>query len=318
MKRIKHVYVLCSMAFFLATALTTAQAATSANRPAAVPADFVITPFGYYHPTCVNHLAEGDVLRAGEKAIQRASGALEPIPVCAFPHYKADGIRVDGDEPAGQDPPTISHAWIEYASISNTSSYGQIYTEWEVPPNPASHDGQTVFLFNGMEDTNDVVTIVQPVLGWNSDYANAWSIAAWNCCVNGQVNEATPAHANPGDQLKGYTFMTCSAGTLTCPSWDVVIVDEQNGNFSQLIGTSNYGQTFNWAFGGVLEVYNITKCGDYPAPDYNGGIGFHNQSVLNNNFVQISPTWTVTNLSSGLTPQCHYGGSTPKQIILKY
>jgi hypothetical protein len=295
-----------------------ALAAAAPNRPAVVPQDFVVTPFGYYHPSCVNHLAKGDVLRQDIKAIERSNGVTQNIEQCAYPHYRADGEKVVGDERAPKDP-NISHAWIEYASITTTGAYGQIYTEWDVPPSPTTNDGQIVYLFNGMEDLNDVVTIIQPVLGWNSDYAGAWSIAAWNCCVNGNVNEATPAHTNPGDHLEGYVFMNCSAGTRVCSSWDIVIVDEQNGAFSELLDTSNYGQKFNWAFGGVLEVYNIVQCTDYPQPDYAGGIGFTNQSVLNAQFVAIgNPAWSVTNLSSGLTPQCNYGGSLSKQVILTY
>jgi hypothetical protein len=162
------------------------------------------------------------------------------------------------------------------------------------------------------------VSIIQPVLGWNGNGLANWSIASWNCCPSGTTNEATPTSVNPGDHLEGYTYSTCSSGTKTCPTWDVVAVDEQNGHFSQLIGTPNEGQTFNWAFGGVLEVYNIAQCGDYPPPDYAGGIGFHNQSVLNDKYVQITPAWTITNWSSGLTPQCNYGGSNPKQVILTY
>jgi hypothetical protein len=304
----------------LVAGLTAAQALTSAGpkRPAAVPAGYVITPFGYFHPSCVGHLAKGDVLRHDEKTIQHANGTSISMHVCAFPHYRADGEQVNGDERAVQEP-NISHAWVEYASITTTSAYGQIYSEWDVPPTPANNDGQTVYLFNGLEDINDVVTIIQPVLGWNSDYASAWGIAAWNCCESGTVYEATPAPVNPGDHLEGYVFMNCGAGTKTCSSWDIVIWDRQNGNFSELLDTSNFGQTFNWAFGGVLEVYNIANCGDYPAPDYAGGIGFNNQSVLNDKFIPIaSPAWKVTNLSSGLTPQCNYGGSLPKQVVLTY
>lgn len=303
----------------LVAGLTVAQAlAAAAPRPATVPQDFVITPFGYYHPSCVNHLAKGEVLRQDIKAIEHANGTTTNIEQCAYPHYRADGEKVVGDERAPQTP-NISHAWIEYASITTTGAYGQIYGEWDVPPSPSTNDGQTVYLFNGLEDINDVVTIIQPVLGWNSDYAGAWSIAAWNCCVNGNVNEATPAHANPGDHLEGYVFMNCAAGTRVCSSWDIVIVDAQNGSFSELLDTSNYGQKFNWAFGGVLEVYNIAQCSDYPPPDYAGGIGFTNQSVLTAQFLTIAnPAWSVTNLSSGLTPQCNYGGSLSKQVILKY
>ena len=302
----------------LVASLSLAHAFAAAKHPAGVPDNFEITPFGYYHPSCIHHLAKGDNLREDLNAVQHADGTSESVQQCAFPHYKADGIKVEGPERAVQNQPDISHAWIEYASITTTSAYGQIYSEWDVPPTPTNNDGQTLYFFNGLEDIDDVVTIIQPVLGWNSDYASSWGAAAWNCCYSGGVWEATPVPVNPGDHLEGYVFMNCGSGTKTCTSWDIVIWDRQNGNFSELLDTSNYGQTFNWAFGGVLEVYNIAQCGDYPPADYAGGTGFFNQSVLNDKFTQITPAWKVANISSGLTPQCNYGGSTPKQIVLTF
>ena len=64
------------IALALLMIVTGAQALTSArpNRPAAVPADYVLTPFGYFHPSCVNHLAEGDVVREDLKVIERKNG----------------------------------------------------------------------------------------------------------------------------------------------------------------------------------------------------------------------------------------------------
>jgi len=89
-----------------------------------------------------------------------------------------------------------------------------------------------------------------------------------------------------------------------------------NGNSSELLKTSNFGQTFNWAFGGVLEVYNIVQCGDYPS---NGRIDFFEQYLYNDKGVRIAkPNWKVTKLSSGLTPQCSYGGSLPEEVFLSY
>jgi len=314
--------LLKSFALTLIAGLAVAQTPAGTNRPAGVPADFVITPFGYFHPSCIAHMAKGDVLQQDEGAIQHADGTSETIQQCGYPHYDSDGTKVVGDvKPTGNgtsEPPFIGHAWIEYASIHGTNNYGQVYSEWDVPAAPTSNDGQTVYFFNGLEQFSGDVTIIQPVLGYNSDYADAWGIAAWNCCKNGTVQEASPAKVNPGDHLEGYVFNNCKAGTAKCGSWDIVIVDEQNGNFSQLLKTSNFGQTFNWAFGAVLEVYNITKCADYPPADYVGGIGFYNESVLNDNFVSITPAWTTTNLSSGLSPSCHYGASLPKQVVLKF
>jgi len=311
--------LLKSIAFAtLFAGLALAQAPAGARRPAAVPAGYLITPFGYFHPSCVKQLAKGDVLREDRNAVEHANGSSDSVQQCAYPHYRADGEKVTGAEPAGTRPPDISHAWIEYASIHDGPDYEEIYSEWDVPANPADNDGQTVYLFNGLEDYTNDLTIIQPVLGWNSDYKDAWGIAAWNCCYSGNTWEGTPATTNPGDHLEGYVFSNCSSGSKTCTSWDIVIADEQNKNFSELIDSPNNGQTFNWAFGGVLEVYNIVQCGDYPPPDYAGGIGFSNQSVLNDKYDAITPSWKVVNLSSGLTPQCSYGGSTPKQVVLTY
>ena len=193
----------------------------------------------------------------------------------------------------------------------------QIYSEWDVPPAPTSNDGQIVYLFNGLEQYSDDVTIIQPVLGWNSDYGSAWGIASWNCCKKGTVQEATPAPVNPGDHLVGYVYNNCSAGTTKCSSWDIVIVDEENGNSSQL-NTSNFGQTFNWAFGGVLEVYNITQCSDYPPRRLPWRNRFLQPVCLKRRVCLYHPGMDSNQCIGGLTPQCNYGGSLPKQVILTY
>jgi hypothetical protein len=302
----------------LLVGLTAAQTLAPAGpkRPAAVPADYVITPFGYFHPSCVSHLANGDVVKQDENAIQHADGASENIPVCNYAHFKASGEKITGDEKASGQQPTISHAWVEFASTTTSTSFGYLFANWAVPPAPSTNDGQTVFLFPGVEDINDVVTIIQPVLGWNSDFASAWGIASWNCCKSGTVFEATPVKVSSGDTILGYMFDTCSAGTLSCGSWDIVTEDLESGKFSELLNTSSQGQTFNWAFAGALEVYNIAQCGDYPS---NGAISFYGLGLYDYKFNKIaSPAWSVTNWSSGLTPQCGYGGSLPQQVSLTY
>jgi hypothetical protein len=284
----------------------------AATRPAAVPEGYMITPFGYFHPSCVNRLAKGDVLHQESQTIERASGSIETIPMCAYPHYRADGEKVIGDERAVANP-DISHAWVENANVTTTTGYGRFWADWIVPPAPTSNDGQTVFLFNGLEDINDVVSIIQPVLGWNADFAGAWGIASWNCCINGNVNEATPVQVKSGDLIYGWMSNNCAKGTETCASWSIETLDLTTLVSSAMNGTSNYGQTFNWAFGGVLEVYNIIQCSDYP-PD---PIHFFNQGLSNDKFVQIKPKW-VMSTAAGLTPSCSYKVSLPEEIILNY
>ena len=87
-------------------------------------------------------------------------------------------------------------------------------------------------------------------------------------------------------------YDTCAAGTVSCSSWDIVTWDLQNGKFSDLYMTSSFGQTFNWAFGGVLEVYNIAQCSDYPnnPNGFSGGahgIFFNMIGLYNYNYTLI-------------------------------
>src|SRR5215831_4710850 len=57
-----------------AAGLAAAQVPAGARRPAAVPADYLITPYGYFHSSCVKHLAKGDEVRQDEKTIRHANG----------------------------------------------------------------------------------------------------------------------------------------------------------------------------------------------------------------------------------------------------
>jgi hypothetical protein len=246
---------------------------------------------------------------------------------CAYPHYRADGQPVYGDE-RNVKQPNISKSWIVSESVTTgslQSSYGFLSAQWTVPPAPTSLDGQTLFFFPGLEDANDVVTIIQPALGWNSDYQNAWGIASWNCCYSGTTYEATPQPVSPGDTILGYMFDTCSAGTVSCSSWDVVAWDLQSGKISELLNTSSQKQTFNWAFGGVVEVYGIKQCSDYPnnPNGFSGGthtISFNAIGLYNDSMQQITnPAWSFTNwVGSTATPQCGYGASVPTQVILNF
>jgi hypothetical protein len=129
---------------------------------------------------------------------------------------------------------------------------------------------------------------------------------------------------SPGDSILGYMFDTCASGTPSCGSWDVITEDLQNGKLSELLMTSSFGQTFNWAFGGVLEVYSIARCSDYPNNPNGTVLGGHSISfneigLSDDNFKRIdSPAWSVTLWANGLTPQCNYGGSVPRQVVLRY
>ena len=58
-------------------------------RPLSVPADFQVTPFGYYHPSCIKRLAEGESVVADGKVIRHIDGTEDTIPACEFPHFNS-------------------------------------------------------------------------------------------------------------------------------------------------------------------------------------------------------------------------------------
>jgi hypothetical protein len=170
-----------------------------------------------------------------------------------------------------------------------------------------------------MEDSNDVVSIIQPVLGWNMAYSgiSSWSIASWNCCPNGITDYSTPVAVKPGDVIQGTVESTCSAGTESCPTWNITTADVTSGKSTTLGNTSSEGQTFNWAFGGVLEAYEIVQCSDYPA---NSQVAFYNIALYDYNFNLISsPSWAMSYPVGRGVPQCGYAGSVAAtQVTLKY
>ena len=282
-----------------------AQAPVGLNRPSQVPADYVITPFGYFHPSCVVHLAEGEESLEGGHAIQRQDGTVYRVPTCQYPRYTASGKRIASGSMV--KPPEIADSWVVSASTTTNSSYGEIDASWNVPEAPQSYSQQTIYLFPGLEDLNLDTSILQPVLGWNSDYRRAWGIASWNCCVAGVAQESSPVRVNPHDVIAGKVKSTCSPGTLTCPTWNITTTDQTTGGTTTLRNTPNEGQTFDWAFGGVLEVYNVAQCDDFPPEKY---VNFY-PTLYDNNFnIVTDPVWSLNDWVSGQTPDCNYGGQT--------
>jgi hypothetical protein len=207
------------------------------HRPAGVPSNFVITPFGYFHPSCVLQLKKGEHVDNGG-VLHRADGSTAEVGACQYPHYMPSGEMAAGPsqtdnsatEPATEQEqgaftqpsttqpsttqPSITHSWIENSQIaaSGGPALGKEVSTWTVPPAPLINDGQTVFFFPGLETaySSGGNSILQPVIEYTD---GAWSAASWNCCQSGTANESTPIAVNPGDTMLGTTVMTCAAGT---------------------------------------------------------------------------------------------------------
>jgi hypothetical protein len=291
-----------------------AQKQAGPNRPSAVPEGYVITPFGYFHPSCVREVASGDTVLPDGR-VQHEEGTVDAdAPVCSYPRYSASGETVA----AGPKPPTISHSWIASGnSVNTTSPFGALTANWIVPPAPTTDHGQTVFLFPGMEDFVLDETIIQPVLGWNAGFFGTnWSIASWNCCPNGTTNYSTPVEVYSGDVIFGKIESNWGPGKKSS-TWNITTEDKTIAKSTTLKKTPSEGQRFTWAQGGALEVYEIVKCSDYPP---NKSATFYNLALYDQDFNRYpNPGWFLYNFSGGLAPQCNYGGTmTKRKVTLDY
>ncbi|UTH73285.1 hypothetical protein [Chromobacterium sp. IIBBL 290-4] len=266
-------------------------AAATPSHPAKVPGDYVVTPFGYFHPSCVQEISAGEKLLPLGK-IQAANGSVRAGARCAHARYSLSGQKIGPQDrqAAGKTPSASTQddgvsGWVADSELITSSAYGGINASWIVPAAPSSNDGQVVYFFPGLQDHNNVQSILQPVLGWNAFGDSAWTIASWNCCQDGTVNHSSPQTVNSGDQIVGTVQNNCKAGTKTCGSWNINTRDATLNVESPLNQTGNYGQTFNWAFGGVLEVYGVASCQDYPA---DGAMSFNNVQLFDVNKRQIT------------------------------
>jgi hypothetical protein len=263
------------------------------HRPPGVPAHYLITPHGYFDPSCVVELADEEVLDSEDNVVA-GNGFRRPLAPCAFPHFHKDGSR------AGPifDTPTVS-SWVADVESTSTGASSWISANWTVPHNPISVGSQVVYFFPGFEPLSTGDTILQPVLGWNHINTGAhWSIASWNCCRNGNNIHSPLVTVSAGANLFGYVWGTgCNSATGVCAAWQV-LTSVANGPQTTL-NTDSYGEVLNWDFSGVLEAYNVNVCQQYP-PD--NGITFSNVTVRDVNGTTVQPAWSSDLLS--VTPAC--------------
>lgn len=281
----------------------------------AAPEGYLATPHGFFHPSCVIEIGS-DEKQAPDGSIQRASGAIRSVAPCKFAHFDRSGraIAPDGssatapgpapsaavapgaaiDDPV--PPPTFS-GWLMASSNNSNGAIQRVQATWNVPPEPAIEGNQVVYYFPGIEDISNVQTIVQPVLGW---FGGSWTIASWNCCKDGNVTHSNLVGVNPGDQIFGFAAGSGCDGNGHCPNWQISTQDQTTGA-STTLNSSSFGQIFDWTFGGVLEVYDIDHCAQFPT---SGSATFRNIGVTRVGGAAANIAWPSG--SSNASPGCGY------------
>jgi hypothetical protein len=157
-------------------------------------------------------------------------------------------------------PPALGSGWITYAYWNNGTGtpITSFRTTWAVPPNPSSNDGELIYIFNGIQNSN---YIFQPVLQYGNNGAfggNYWCVASWYADgQGGTAFHSPPTQVSVGQSLLG--IMTQTPGSQAGRFNGVSLFQ---GIAASTLTISNQEQ-LTWC-AETLEAYNVQQASDYP------------------------------------------------------
>jgi len=229
---------------------------------------WVQIPGALIRPDCVHEVPNGALLQ--ENGDVFLGGAL-------VAHYDECPEAPVRTRPLNQlaaqfvDAPGTGNGWVEALQenvpLKSGDNIDKITGKWTVPNYPTAN-GALVYMFNGLEPSTQNL-IIQPVLQYGATSAggtiggNYWVIASWK--VGKTTVHSTGETVYPGDTILGTTAITSVSSGKNY--WNIQAVDTTTHSSSGLI-VSESGHTWNWAYAGVLEAYNVTSCTEFPAsPD---------------------------------------------------
>ncbi len=319
-------------------------------RPASVPANYLITPEGYFDPHCVYQVNANQVLTpagngmalvtipasavASARSLTMQSSAsarkqvaytltaeqiaaAPKVPPCDHPRYDLTGKMVPASQqdsaPAVSQNPTIN-GWLESGSAT-LGAMSYLHAQWNVPAAPSNKSSQTVYFFPGFQNLSGSAIIMQPVLGWNAGGGiPGWSGASWNCCSVGNAYHSAFIRVT-GSTISGDVGGSgCSTSTGVCSNWQIVTYDWGSGA-STTFNTNAGGRVMNWTFGGVIEAYSVGSCNEFPGTS----VTYSAFYLDNINGAHIStPSWTHNTAAAGTSPSCSYSVSGGTNVTLNY
>ncbi len=233
-----------------------AQTTATDGRPANIPANYLGTPNGWRHPSCVHQLREGEKVDVnGDIALISTGAVVQYVSPCGYPWY--DGA---GNEVSAGGPPAFNDWLIDAQADAGAVFFISAY--WTVPNNPASVNGQILYFWPGIMPVNaDSNEIVQPVLGWNQiGTGPGWTISSWRFAYTGGSYNSPLITVNPGDQIYGYAEgLYCNQETGVCTTW-VISTYDMNISTGTALWSDSMGDALYFTLGGVYEAHNLSAC----------------------------------------------------------
>jgi len=235
-------------------------------------------------------------------------------------------------------PDGTANGWVEAAawnvSLASTDNIDYLSGAWIVPagpcpviasditPNcagaiPNTEDHAVIYLFNGIEPSTQT-WILQPVLQYGDNGlfgGDYWALASWIVGPDFAFY-GRPQTVYTGDSITGTVQMlgvNTNNGTLY---WQVTATDTSTSATSMIEG-STAGLHWTWAYAGVLEVYDLTSCEEYPSSHHT----VFSNTVVDHGFSFLTPVnpqeWGDMGYSPG-GPSCGYSVTAGSPSTLYY
>ena len=241
--------------------------------PSGVPATYVFTHHGWFHPSCVVRVQSDEVAGADLVIRGKSDGAVHfAFAPCAYPRFDRHGraMGTGASAPpihaAPQPAAAIYDGYIVYYAYNGGITPGStLVTDEIVPPPPTNVANQDIAFFNDILTTaGSDGDILQPVLDFNGETRGKWSIESEHCCISNNDMQTTPVVVAPGDQIRGTVTGTGCATTGVCSAWSVTTADVTTGRSTTLNTTAPNGVP-DGVSPGSLETYGVTSCDMFPA-----------------------------------------------------
>jgi len=235
--------------------------------------DYVLVPSGrMVHKSCVHAIPDGATVVANldrSHSIMADHGMNITFPRCKFPAKSTRRMAAA----------TFAGMYYQNPSVGISTLYG----EWVVPPNPTGLDGQTLFYWNGVEDSS-YDAVLQPVLQFGRSYAgggNDWEVACWYVDNSGTALFSTLLKVTAGDTILGNNVVQADG------TWAITGTSKTLGKSTSLKHKPTSGSLWDVPMQ-ILETYNIVNC----VPDYpSGGTMTFNNIKVTAKGKQITPKW---------------------------
>jgi hypothetical protein len=213
--------------------------------------------------------------------------------------------------------------WVEWAYATSLTPFDSISAVWTVPAIPTGSYGDSTShviysTFPALENlkAGTASAILQPVLKYTAEYTD---IGEWVLVIEAIQNatalvyDVSPFESYTGDTIYGsVTDTLCNTGHFKC-TWRINARDATRGfaRGDTLVDTVGQGP-FRKAVGGAVEVFNISKCSQYPF----SGVFYHGVYASAGG-QRFTPTWTDT-VSDKLKNYCSFNVTSHLDTVSLY